>query len=365
MKRIAIELFAGCGGLSTGLEKAGFKVVSAVEINPIAAKSYELNHPNVKIHISDVSSIHAVDFQKDIGDDTEIDLLAGCSPCQGFSRLRKGEEALKDPRNQLVLQFLRLVKELRPKTILMENVPGLIKSEQGKEIFKQVQNTLERLEYTVSFRIVDAADYGVPQFRKRFVLLGTRLGENEIGIPDPEYGNPDNAESKKKKLQHWKTVRETIGSLPALENGGTNERYPLHRCSRNGEKNLKRIKAIPHDGGSRIDLPPELILECHKRYPDGYRDVYGRMSWDKPSPTITSGCTNITRGRFIHPEQDRGISLLEAAMLQTFDPDYQFFGSYEQIALQIGNAVPVKLGETMGRRVIEYLDAVDRQSVEH
>ena len=356
MKRIAIELFAGCGGLSAGLEKAGFKVISAVEINPVAAKSYELNHPDVSIHISDVSSIHAEDFRKDVGENVEIDLLAGCSPCQGFSRLRKGEDALNDPRNQLVLQYLRLVKELRPKTILMENVPGLIKSEQGKEVFQKVQRKLKRLGYTVSFRIVDAADYGVPQFRKRFVLLGTRIGKNEIGIPDPVYGNPDKYD---KELQPWKTVRETIGSLPALENGGRDEKYPLHRCSRNGTMNLKRIKAIPHNGGSRTELPPELILECHKRYPNGYRDVYGRMSWDKPSPTITSGCTNITRGRFIHPEQDRGISLLEAAMLQTFDSDYHFSGNSEQIALQIGNAVPVKLGEVMGKRLIEYLEQYD------
>lgn len=360
MKRIAIELFAGCGGLSTGLEKAGFKVISAVEINPIAAKSYELNHPDVKLHISDVSSIHAKDFQDDIGENAEVDLLAGCSPCQGFSRLRKGEDAIKDPRNQLVLQYLRLVKELKPKTILMENVPGIIKSEQGKVIFQKVQRRLKRLGYTVSFRIVEAADYGVPQFRKRFVLLGTRIGDKEIGIPDPLYGDPNRCGSNVEKLQPWKTVRATIGFLPALDNGGKSEEYPLHRCSRNGERNYKRIKAIPHDGGSRTELPPELVLECHKRYPNGYRDVYGRMSWDKPSPTITSGCTNITRGRFIHPEQDRGISLLEAAMLQTFDPDYRFAGNSEQIALQIGNAVPVKLGEVMGTRLMEYLESVEQ-----
>lgn len=363
MKRIAIELFAGCGGLSTGLEKAGFKVISAVEINPVAARSYELNHPNVKLHITDVSSIHAKDFRNDIGEDAEVDLLAGCSPCQGFSRLRKGEDALKDPRNQLVLQYLRLVKELKPKTILMENVPGLIKSEQGKEIFQKVQRRLKRLGYTVSFRIVDAADYGVPQFRKRFVLLGTRIGKSEIGIPDPVYGDPKKNDKKENELQPWKTVRQTIGLLPALKNGEKSEKYPLHRCSKNREKNLKRIKAIPHDGGSRMELPPELVLECHKRYPNGYKDVYGRMSWDKPSPTITGGCTNITRGRFIHPEQDRGISLLEAAMLQTFDPNYQFSGNSEQIALQIGNAVPVKLGETMGRRLIKYLDDAEQMTI--
>lgn len=188
----AIELFSGCGGLSTGLIAAGFEVLSAVEINQTAADTYGLNHPTVNLIVDDVRNVTAVSLLRRhnlrIG---ELDLLAGCSPCQGFSRLRKGESGSTDPRNQLVLEFLRLVRGLRPKTVFMENVPGLITTEYGEKLFKEILAELTRLGYTVDYRVVDTADYGVPQFRKRFVLLGSRYKRHPIELPEVTHASPE------------------------------------------------------------------------------------------------------------------------------------------------------------------------------
>lgn len=357
----AIELFSGCGGLSTGLTRAGFTILSAVEINDVAARSYKANHKNVHLHVEDVCKITAeILLQENNLRVGELDLLAGCSPCQGFSRLRKGESGRTDPRNKLVYEYLRLVKGLKPKTILMENVPGIITTEYGREIFTDVKKELEDMGYVVDYRVINVADYGVPQFRKRFVLLGSRYKDIAVKLPSETHTSPEKSKEQNKKP--WKTVREAFKGLPQLGNGKTDPNLPLHTCSANGELNMRRIKAVPHDGGSRSSFPPDLVLECHKKYPNGYKDVYGRMSWDRPSPTMTGGCTNITRGRFVHPEEDRGISLLEAALLQSFPDDYVFVGNFGQKSLQIGNAVPVQLGEIMGRQLVNCVNKINGQA---
>jgi len=354
----AIELFAGCGGLSTGLELAGFNILSAVEINPIASATYALNHPNVDLIVDDVRNIKPSYFLKKFNIKRgELDLLAGCSPCQGFSRLRKGRTGDNDPRNQLVYEFLRLVKGLYPKTIFMENVPGLINTERGIKIFEQVEKELKRLGYQIDYKIIDTADYGIPQFRRRFVLLGSRYKKHPVVIPDKTHIHPQKIGSST-HLKPWRTVQQAFNGLPPLANGQQCRNLPLHRCTHNGEKNLQRIQSIPHDGGSRTALPPDLVLECHKNYPNGYKDVYGRMRWQFPAPTMTGGCTNITKGRFIHPSEDRGISLLEAALLQTFSPTYQFCGNFGEISLQIGNAVPVELARIMGIQLANCLHGI-------
>lgn len=356
----AIELFSGCGGLSTGLNRAGFRILSAVEINSVAAASYAANHPNVHLHVEDVCNVTAqVLLEENSLKVGELDLLAGCSPCQGFSRLRKGESGRTDPRNKLVFEYLRLVRELRPKTILMENVPGLITTEYGKEIFDEVTKELEELEYKIDYRVINVSDYGVPQFRKRFVLLGSCYPNHPIRIPDETHTDPRYNVAQNKLP--WNTVRQAFANLPPLENGQTDPNIPLHTCSANGELNLRRIRSVPHDGGSRSAFPPELVLNCHKKYPNGYRDVYGRMFWDRPSPTLTGGCTNITRGRFVHPEEDRGISLLEAARLQGFPDNYVFSGNFGEKSLQIGNAVPVRLGEIMGAQLVNCINEINGQ----
>lgn len=357
----AIELFSGCGGLSTGLIAAGFTVLSAVEINQTAADTYRLNHPNVNLIVDDVRNVAAASLLRIHNlRKGQLDLLAGCSPCQGFSRLRKGESGKEDPRNQLVFEFLRLVRGLRPKTIFMENVPGLITTEYGENLFKKILAELSRLGYAVDYKIIDTADYGVPQFRRRFVLLGSRYKRHPITLPDTTHAAPN--ENERQNKLPWNTVRTAFDGIPALLNGDTDPNIPLHTCSRIGELNMQRIRSVPHDGGSRSSFPPDLVLKCHRDYPDGFRDVYGRMHWDQPSPTLTGGCTNITRGRYVHPDQDRGISLYEAARLQTFPDDYRFAGNFGEKALQIGNAVPVHLAQTMGIRIIECLNEINGQA---
>jgi DNA (cytosine-5)-methyltransferase 1 len=356
----AIEVFSGCGGLSSGLELAGFRILSAVEIDSTASATYRLNHPNVDLINRDIRTVKASYFLKKHNlKRGELDLLAGCSPCQGFSKLRRDINADNDPRNQLVFEYLRLVRGLLPKTIMMENVPGLINTERGQKIFEPVIKELGKLGYYVDYHIIDTANYGIPQFRKRFVLLGSRYKLHPITLPNKTHENPTKIKQGD-NLKAWITVRDAFNGLPILQNG---EEYPnlsLHRCSKNGSLNLQRIQAIPHNGGSRSSLPNELVLKCHRKYPNGYRDVYGRMSLDRPSPTLTSGCTNITRGRFIHPEEDRGISLLEAALLQTFNPNYKFKGNFGQISLQIGNAVPVQLGHIMGDQLVQCLHKINK-----
>ncbi len=355
---IAIELFSGCGGLSTGLVEAGFTVLSAIEINPIAANTYQLNHPNVDLIVDDVRNITASALlSRHNLKKGQLDLLAGCSPCQGFSRLRKGTSGSADPRNELVLEFLRLVRGLRPKTIFMENVPGLVTTKYGKILFKEILSELTRLGYTVDYDIINTADYGVPQFRKRFVLLGSRYKRSPIKLPDTTHASPSINISQNKPA--WNTVRTAFNNIPMLENGATDPHLPLHTCSKIGELNMSRIRAVPHDGGSRSSFPPELVLQCHLNYPNGFRDVYGRMRWDQPSPTLTGGCTNITKGRFVHPEQDRGISLYEAAKLQTFPENYRFSGNFGEMSLQIGNAVPVHLAQIMGIQLIQCLNEIN------
>ena len=354
----AIELFAGCGGLSTGLTQAGFRILSAVEINEVAARTYRANHRDVHLHVKDVCKITAASLLRENGLRVgQLDLLAGCSPCQGFSRLRKGESGRNDPRNKLVFEYLRLVRGLRPKTILMENVPGIITTEYGNEIFDLVKEELEQLGYTVDYKVINVADYGVPQFRKRFVLLGSRYRRHPIQLPVETHTSP-NDRNPAGKLP-WRTVRQAFQNIAPLENGQADPNNPLHVCSANGDLNMQRIQAVPHNGGSRSSFPDNLVLECHRRYPNGYRDVYGRMSWDRPSPTLTGGCTNITRGRFVHPDQDRGISLLEAARLQTFPDGYVFCGNFGEKSLQIGNAVPVRLGEIMGTQLINCVNEIN------
>lgn len=351
----AIDVFSGCGGLSLGLKQAGFKVLSAIEIDQVAANTYHQNHPEVVLKNQDVRLISGSKLLEDLGlKKGEVDLLAGCSPCQGFSRLRKYPENCSDIRNGLILQFVRLVKEMNPKMIMMENVPGLIKSETGMAVFKIALDQLVRLGYRLDYDVVDVVNYGVPEFRRRFILLGTRIKGVDIKIPEATHTSP-NKTNKSKNQKAWLTVRDVIGNIPAIGNGERHPDIPLHFATKNKELNLERIRNIPKNGGSRTDLPDHLQLKCHKRYPNGYKDVYGRMTWEKPSPTLTGGCTNITKGRYIHPEQDRAITLYEAALIQTFPPDYKFYGNAGQIALQIGNAVPVRFGYVMAKKLLDEL----------
>jgi DNA (cytosine-5)-methyltransferase 1 len=334
----AIDVFSGCGGLTSGLRAAGFQVVAGVEIRLDARMAYELNHPGV-ILFEDVRTLSANVMLSAIGiEKGDLDLLAGCPPCQGFSRMRTKNRAhpADDARNDLIFDFIRLVKELLPKTIMLENVPGLKEDWRFREATKR----LEKAGYQWVCEVVNAADYGVPQRRKRMILMASRLGS--ITIPQ---GNSNH-----------KTVRDTIGDLPAPRKS----HKPLHKLlAEHGDEVMNRIRQTPRNGGSRSAWGEENQLDCHKRLDDGFRDVYGRMAWDDVAPTITRSCVNPSKGRFLHPAQNREISLYEAALLQSFPRSYKFPISQgrEAIASMIGEALPPLLAEKQARHVLKHIQA--------
>lgn len=337
-RSLAIDLFAGCGGLSLGLRQAGFSVRAAVELNPKRAKTYRLNHPDTKMLERDVRSISGCDLLSAAGVRGTVDLIAGCPPCQGYSRIRRrnGGRAVRDDRNDLVIEFGRLILEVRPRAVMMENVPGLEKDPR----FGRLVRSLRGSGYKVDWGILDLQDFGVPQRRSRLVLIGWR------GKDRPDLRDLPSARRR--------TVRQAIGDMSLIPLASR----PIHAYRTYRSKVVKaRIRSIPHDGGSRRALPESLQLSCHKRdamRSHGFKDVYGRMTWDKLSPTITGGCINPSKGRFLHPEKDRAISLLEAARLQTFPIWYKFdieHGRYP-IAEMIGEALPPRFARAAGEFIV-------------
>lgn len=333
----AVDLFSGCGGMTQGLKSAGFDVIAAVELESLAAETYRLNHPEVRLWESDIRRVKPSGLlkaaTKTAGD---IDLLTGCPPCQSFSSVRRlNRRTPRDDRNNLLFDFLRFVKGLRPKVIMLENVPGLSLYWRWPEFIQR----LESLGYRVSWEIANAADYGVPQRRRRLVLMGSRTG----ALPKP---SQDGIRA---------TVRNTIGHLPRP--GGTGD--PLHDIKSNhGSKVRSIIRRIPKNGGSRDALGADQ-LKCHKDF-RGFRDVYGRMSWNDVAPTITGGCINPSKGRFLHPSQNRAITLREAALLQSFPRLYKFSlrRGKHPTALLIGNALPPELARRHLAPIAKFLRSV-------
>lgn len=317
----AIDVFAGCGGMTYGLRDAGFEVTGAIEVDATVAAVYRLNHPATQLLEADVVGVDAGTWMRQLGlQPGELDLMAGCPPCQGFSRLRtlNGARSNRDSRNGLVMEMARLVQAFRPRAVLMENVPAL----ERKRVFAKFVRLLRQEGYEPNWAVLDAGRYGVPQRRKRLVLVAGRGFEIPLA--------PTAASVK--------TVRMAIGGLPAA---GASGDY-LHDMPENRSRAMRQwIAAVPKDGGSRTDLPPEMQRACHQRS-DGFRDVYGRMAWDAPAPTITGGCLNPSKGRFLHPEENRNISMREAALLQTLPPTFRVpVGTTKTAAAQmIGNALP-------------------------
>lgn len=336
MKLISIDLFSGIGGLTQGLHKAGFHTELAFEIDEIASKAYRLNHKNTKVITNDIRKVSIDSVRNELNNKT-IHLLAGCPPCQGFSSIRRLNKPnpVKDDRNTLIIEFVRFVKELKPYTFMMENVPGLALDKS----FKKALREIEKAGYfKPDWRVVNIKDYGVPQNRKRLVLVGSRLAPIKIAEPN-----------KKKK-----TVRQVIGKLPSpnLSKDPVHKIFPSHTDSI-----LQFIKEIPHDGGSRKDLGKERQLKCHQKENVGFYDVYGRLRWDDYSTTITGGCLNPSKGRFLHPEQDRCISAREASMLQSFPKSYKFplDAPKSKIALMIGNALPPEFSRIQAENIKNHL----------
>jgi DNA (cytosine-5)-methyltransferase 1 len=320
MRLLSIDLFSGVGGLTEGMHQAGFKTKIALEVDEIASKAYELNHKRTKVLTKDIRDVSIAEIKR-LMNGEPIHLLAGCPPCQGFSSIRRlnRSKPVRDRRNALINEYVRLVKALRPYAIMMENVPGLI----HYSLFNKAVNTLKELGYFIDYKVVNVKNYGVPQSRRRLVLVGSRLGKLSV------------AEEPRVNV----SVRDVIGKLPPpdISNDPIHKIFPKH-----SESIQKRIELTPKDGGSRKDLPSEFQLECHKRKNVGFNDIYGRLRWDSFSTTITGGCLNPSKGRFLHPEQNRNISAREAALLQSFPAHYKFplNISKDKLALLIGNALP-------------------------
>ena len=342
----AVDLFCGCGGLTHGLMKAGIAVESGLDIDAQSAFAYEANNPGAEYLKRDIQDVTAPQIMN-MFEEGKYTLLAGCAPCTPFSKLTHGmaEHHAVD----LLDNFGRLVKTVKPDLITMENVPEL--AERGGVVFERFLAILRKhcAPYEPRWAIVKCEHYGVPQSRRRLVLLASRLGQ--IELPSPRYRYPS----------QWKTVRETIGELPSLESGQVDPNDPLHGASRLSDLNLKRIRKTKRDGGTWKDWPEDLKLACHKKASGStYGSIYGRMWWDKPSPTMTTLCTGIGNGRFGHPEQDRSITLREAAMFQSFPNDYEFWPSDQKlnrsaVSRMIGNAVPPQLAKWLGKALMDHV----------
>ena len=372
----AIDLFSGCGGVSIGLTKAGFDVACAVEIDSDAVKAYKGYHllSDVSVLQCDICTLSGKEIAKAAGiNDGELYLLAGCPPCQKFSmqnRIRYSAEDKIDEVKKLLMEFKRVIVEMQPPFVLMENVPGIKSSYDGR-ILKEFIDVLSKKTsdfsgYEIVSGVVNAADYGVPQLRKRFVLHAVRkdlfeiMRRSNIRLTMPVQTHAK--DGKDGKLP-WVTVREAFKGLPEIEAGQRydDDNIKNHYCAGLSEINKKRIKIIRANGGSRTALPPELTLNCHKSY-GGHTDVYGIMDPDMPAPTMTGGCVSYSKGRFGHPFEDRAISVREAARIQTFPDDYVFGSSLTKAALEIGNAVPIKLVEASGKVFKNIIDKLSNNN---
>lgn len=337
MKKIAcVDLFCGAGGLTHGFVLEGLPVVAGIDLDPACRFPYVTNN-HAQFLERDISKVTAEELQNLFGD-AELTVLAGCAPCQPFSTYAQRYEVDgKDGKWGLLYEFARLAQGASPDVITMENVPTVAKH----EVFHDFVDALNRLGYTVWFDVVDSSKYGVPQMRRRMVLFASKHGEIKM-IP-PTHERP-------------KTVRQAIGRLRALDAGEMAPRDRLHASSSLSSKNLQRIRAS-RPGGTWRDWPQHLVSECHKAESGRtYPGVYGRMTWNQPAPTMTTQCYGFGNGRFGHPDQDRAISLREAAILQSFPRKYAFVPpggevSFTALGRLIGNAVPVDLGRAIARSI--------------
>jgi len=337
-----VDLFCGVGGLTQGFVKAKFEVCAGIDFDASCKYAYEKNNLTNFIH-ADLTKYSPVEIDK-LYPTNSIKILAGCAPCQAFSTYQQGNK--KNDKWKLLYSFGEIIKQIRPAIVSMENVPNLLKYNKGK-VFEDFISVLKTNNYFISYKIVDAKDYGVPQRRKRLILLASKFGEiNLIG--------------KTHTGKKIKNVLQAIGHLPKIKAGEAYYKDKLHRARELSDLNLRRIRATS-EGGSWKEWDDELILNCHKKESGkSYGSVYGRMNWYEVSPTLTTQCTGYGNGRFGHPEQDRAISLREAAILQSFPKKYDFIEPNEGfttsvIEKHIGNAVPPRLGYVIAKSIKEHL----------
>jgi len=335
---LAFDFFCGSGGLTRGLLDAGIKVIAGFDSDEKCRQSYESNNAPARFVRGDIRELSVADL-KEYSKDTPFGemLFAGCAPCQPFSQQVKNAECRQDA--TLLSEFGRLIEATLPGQVLMENVPGIARVK-GNSTFKRLLRLLEENDYQYVYDVIDAKQFGVPQKRRRLVLIALR--HVQPSMPRVKYGAG---------ALPFRTVRQAISHFPPIAAGEVHPDVANHVAASITPLNLKRLHRTPHDGGDRRSWPKSLRLECHTGNYGGHTDVYGRMAWDAPAPTLTGRCHSISNGRYGHPMQDRAISLREAAALQSFPDSYAFHGSNKHIALQIGNAVPVKLAEAMGTHI--------------
>jgi len=338
------DFFAGCGGTSKGFEMAGCNIAFALDNNRDATLTFKENFRNTTVLNKDITKVKIEQIEPLVaGCKGQPLLFCGCAPCQPFTKQKTTKKNVDD-RIQLLSEFQRFVKAFKPHYVFIENVPGMQKKVCHSSPFKAFVSFLKSAEYSFEFKVIQSQDYGIPQKRKRLVLVACRT--NLISIPeklcDPSKG-----------LKNYSTVREWIADLPPIKAGEEHPTVSNHRSAQLSPTNLERIKSTP-EGGNRLNWPKFLWLDCHKNGYKGHTDVYGRMKWDEPATGLTTRCISLSNGRFGHPEQNRAISVREAACLQTFPPNFIFQGSLNSMARQIGNAVPVKLAEVFGKHMINH-----------
>lgn len=347
MPASVIDLFCGIGGLTKGLELAGLNVVAGIDLDETCQYAYEANN-HAQFIAGDVNTISASELAT-LYPQEDLRILVGCAPCQPFSKYtqRYRKEGHKDDKWRLLYAFSNMIDEIHPSVVSMENVPELAK----EKVFDDFVKHLTNAGYHCSWHIVYCPDYGVPQRRKRLVLLASLLGD--ISLIPPLYDK-----------SKYKTVRDTISHLPPLKDGESDNDDAIHCSTKMTAINLKRIQhSVP--GGTWRDWTKDLQLKCHKKNTGrSYGAVYGRMCWDEPSPTITTQFYGYGNGRFGHPEQDRALSYREGALLQSFPPDYKFVEkdtsfNRRELGVHIGNAVPVELGRAIGISIQEHLNEME------
>jgi len=344
---VAIDIFCGAGGLTRGLSEAGIRVVKGIDIDNSVSETYERNNPGSRFVNADIREMSDSDIMHGVDTDGARLLIAGCAPCQPFSPHAAGRKK-PDGRQSLIMVLAGMVARIRPKYVLVENVPGFCRD--GRNLYHgKLTGTLRGCGYSYDEGVVNAAEYGVPQSRRRYILLASKTGN--MRIPDGGYGGGGGPA--------FKTVRDAISKYPSISVGSVSEKVSNHGAMGMSPLNMERIKAVPKDGGSMKEIPEDMVVRCHRNHP-GHTDTYGRMRWDAPAPTLTCRCNSISNGRFGHPEQDRALSLREGAILQSFPPCYEFVAPGRPINLKtvgrmIGNAVPVELARAIARAIKQHL----------
>jgi DNA (cytosine-5)-methyltransferase 1 len=343
MRIKVIDFFSGCGGTSAGLRSAGMDIVLGIDSDADAAATYKANFPEASFLSADLTKTRSAKLKSYVDScKGHAILFCGCAPCQPFSK-QNGSRDRKDSRRSLLSHFGRFVRYYKPDFVLVENVPGIQNVRARHSPLGDCVRLLEKLKYHHIVKVVDCRDYGVPQTRKRLVLMASRAGS--LCFPEKTHGEGTNLP--------YSTVWQWIKDFPRIKAGQECNKVANHRAAKLSKENLRRIRATP-PGGSRRDWPRNLVLDCHKNGHDGHSDVYGRLRKNQPASALTTRCISLSNGRFGHPTQHRAISAREAAALQTFRRDFIFKGTLTSTARQIGNAVPVLLAKRLGESFLKH-----------